>query len=307
MKPFKITQSITNKDDISIKNYFRDISKIPLLTKEEELELGYIIQNNLKKLNNSENLSLQEKRLTEIEINKAVNKLVSANLKFVISVAKQYCNQGLPFIDLVNEGNLGMIQAAKKFDPNKGYKFISYAVWWIRQFIMQAIALKSRTIKTPVNQSASLSKLNNAVNKFEQLNGIKPSYEELSKLTGISVEKINKIYSYNSSCISVDTPFTTEEDSGCLLDVVRNPNCEDSDKNLMDSSLKQDINRVLDKLSPREKVILQMFFGIDCDAMQLDQIAPKFGVTSERIRQIKDKAIEQIIVKYKSILKTYII
>ena len=260
MKPFKITQSITNKDDISIKNYFRDISKIPLLTKEEELELGYIIQNNLKKLNNSENLSLQEKRLTEIEINKAVNKLVSANLKFVISVAKQYCNQGLPFIDLVNEGNLGMIQAAKKFDPNKGYKFISYAVWWIRQFIMQAIALKSRTIKTPVNQSASLSKLNNAVNKFEQLNGIKPSYEELSKLTGISVEKINKIYSYNSSCISVDTPFTTEEDSGCLLDVVRNPNCEDSDKNLMDSSLKQDINRVLDKLSPREKVILQMFF-----------------------------------------------
>lgn len=306
MKSFKIIQSITNKDDISIKNYFKDIAKIPLLTKEEEIKLGTIIQTKYKELE-SEDLTLEEKKSIENEINRAVNKLVSSNLKFVISVAKQYRNQGLPFIDLVNEGNLGMIQAAKKYDPERGFKFISYAVWWIRQSIIQALALKSKTIKTPVNQSASLTRLNNVSAKYEQLNGFKPSYDELSKLTGIPVDKISKIYSYNSTCVSVDTPFTTEEDSGCLLDVVKNPNCDDSDKDLMDSSLKQDIERVLNKLTPRQRVILQMFFGIGCDAMQLDQIAPKFGVTSERIRQIKDGAIKEIITKYKSTLKTYII
>ena len=232
MKSFKIIQSITNKDNVSIKNYLKDISKIPLLTKEKELELGKIIQQGL-----SENATKEEK----IKADKARNKLVGSNLRFVVSVAKQYRNQGLPFVDLINEGNLGMIQAAEKFDWTKGYKFISYAVWWIKQSIIQAIALKSRTIKVPMNQTISLAKLNSESEKFEQLNDRKPSFDELSLLTGVSVDKIIKIYSYNTNCVSVDTSFTTDEDSGCLLDVVKNPNSESSDNNLINDSLKYEI------------------------------------------------------------------
>ena len=294
MKSFKIIQSITNKDDVSIKNYLKDISKIPLLTKEKELELGKIIQQGL-----SENATKEEK----IKADKARNKLVGSNLRFVVSVAKQYRNQGLPFVDLINEGNLGMIQAAEKFDWTKGYKFISYAVWWIRQSIIQAIALKSRTIKVPMNQTISLAKLNSESEKFEQLNDRKPSFNELSLLTGVSVDKIIKIYSYNTNCVSVDTHFTTDEDSGCLLDVVKNPNSESSDNNLINDSLKYEIKLLLNKLTPKQRVVLQMIFGIDCDPMQLDQISIKFGVTSERIRQIKESALKEIHSKYMNYVK----
>lgn len=294
MKSFKIIQSITNKDDISIKNYLKDISKIPLLTKEKELELGKIIQQGL-----SENATKEEK----IKADKARNKLVGSNLRFVVSVAKQYRNQGLPFVDLINEGNLGMIQAAEKFDWTKGYKFISYAVWWIKQSIIQAIALKSRTIKVPMNQTISLAKLNSESEKFEQLNDRKPSFDELSLLTGVSVDKIIKIYSYNTNCVSVDTSFTTDEDSGCLLDVVKNPNSESSDNNLINDSLKYEIKLLLNKLTPKQRVVLQMIFGIDCDPMQLDQISVKFGVTSERIRQIKESALKEIHSKYMNYVK----
>lgn len=294
MKSFKIIQSITNKDDISIKNYLKDISKIPLLTKEKELELGKIIQQGL-----SENATKEEK----IKANKARNKLVGSNLRFVVSVAKQYKNQGLSFVDLINEGNLGMIQAAEKFDWTKGYKFISYAVWWIRQSIIQAIALKSRTIKVPMNQTISLAKLNSESEKFEQLNDRKPSFDELSLLTGVSVDKIIRIYSYNTNCVSVDTRFTTDEDSGCLLDVVKNPNSESSDNNLINDSLKYEIKLLLNKLTPKQRVVLQMIFGIDCDPMQLDQISVKFGVTSERIRQIKESALKEIHSKYMNYVK----
>lgn len=294
MKSFKIIQSITNKDDISIKNYLKDISKIPLLTKEKELELGKIIQQGL-----SENATREEK----IKADKARNKLVVSNLRFVVSVAKQYRNQGLPFVDLINEGNLGMIQAAEKFDWTKGYKFISYAVWWIKQSIIQAIALKSRTIKVPMNQTISLAKLNSESEKFEKLNNRKPSFDELSLLTGVSVDKIIKIYSYNTNCVSVDTSFTTDEDSGCLLDVVKNPNSESSDNNLINDSLKYEIKLLLNKLTPKQRVVLQMIFGIDCDPMQLDQISVKFGVTSERIRQIKESALKEIHSKYMNYVK----
>lgn len=294
MKSFKIIQSITNKDDISIKNYLKDISKIPLLTKEKELELGKIIQQGL-----SENATREEK----IKADKARNKLVGSNLRFVVSVAKQYRNQGLPFVDLINEGNLGMIQAAEKFDWTKGYKFISYAVWWIKQSIIQAIALKSRTIKVPMNQTISLAKLNSESEKFEKLNDRKPSFDELSLLTGVSVDKIIKIYSYNTNCVSVDTSFTTDEDSGCLLDVVKNPNSESSDNNLINDSLKYEIKLLLNKLTPKQRVVLQMIFGIDCDPMQLDQISVKFGVTSERIRQIKESALKEIHSKYMNYVK----
>lgn len=294
MKSFKIIQSITNKDNVSIKNYLKDISKIPLLTKEKELELGKIIQQGL-----SENATKEEK----IKADKARNKLVGSNLRFVVSVAKQYRNQGLPFVDLINEGNLGMIQAAEKFDYTKGYKFISYAVWWIKQSIIQAIALKSRTIKVPMNQTISLAKLNSESEKFEQLNDRKPSFDELSLLTGVSVDKIIKIYSYNTNCVSVDTSFTTDEDSGCLLDVVKNPNSESSDNNLINDSLKYEIKLLLNKLTPKQRVVLQMIFGIDCDPMQLDQISVKFGVTSERIRQIKESALKEIHSKYMNYVK----
>lgn len=294
MKSFKIIQSITNKDNISIKNYLKDISKIPLLTKEKELELGKIIQQGL-----SENATREEK----IKADKARNKLVGSNLRFVVSVAKQYRNQGLPFVDLINEGNLGMIQAAEKFDWTKGYKFISYAVWWIKQSIIQAIALKSRTIKVPMNQTISLAKLNSESEKFEKLNDRKPSFDELSLLTGVSVDKIIKIYSYNTNCVSVDTSFTTDEDSGCLLDVVKNPNSESSDNNLINDSLKYEIKLLLNKLTPKQRVVLQMIFGIDCDPMQLDQISIKFGVTSERIRQIKESALKEIHSKYMNYVK----
>lgn len=294
MKSFKIIQSITNKDDVSIKNYLKDISKIPLLTKEKELELGKIIQQGL-----SENATKEEK----IKADKARNKLVGSNLRFVVSVAKQYRNQGLPFVDLINEGNLGMIQAAEKFDWTKGYKFISYAVWWIKQSIIQAIALKSRTIKVPMNQTISLAKLNSESEKFEQLNDRKPSFDELSLLTGVSVDKIIRIYSYNTNCVSVDTSFTTNEDSGCLLDVVKNPNSESSDNNLINDSLKYEIKLLLNKLTPKQRVVLQMIFGIDCDPMQLDQISVKFGVTSERIRQIKESALKEIHSKYMNYVK----
>ena len=294
MKSFKIIQSITNKDNISIKNYLKDISKIPLLTKEKELELGKIIQQGL-----SENATREEK----IKADKARNKLVGSNLRFVVSVAKQYRNQGLPFVDLINEGNLGMIQADEKFDWTKGYKFISYAVWWIKQSIIQAIALKSRTIKVPMNQTISLAKLNSESEKFEKLNDRKPSFDELSLLTGVSVDKIIKIYSYNTNCVSVDTSFTTDEDSGCLLDVVKNPNSESSDNNLINDSLKYEIKLLLNKLTPKQRVVLQMIFGIDCDPMQLDQIYIKFGVTSERIRQIKESALKEIHSKYMNYVK----
>ena len=302
MKPFKITQSITNKDDISIKNYFRDISKIPLLTKEEELELGYIIQNNLKKLNNSENLSLQEKRLTEIEINKAVNKLVSANLKFVISVAKQYCNQGLPFIDLVNEGNLGMIQAAKKFDPNKGYKFISYAVWWIRQSIMQALSDKSRTIRLPLSQVALYNKVRKATSEFIAKNEREPSLTELEELTGIPEDKILAVINSSSKMISVDSPLK-EEEQGTFVDIIPNQNIPKTDHESMNDSKNKEIQEILKDLNPRSHDIIRMYFGFGCTSLTLEQIADRFGVHSERIRQLKEESLNIIKDKVKKYLK----
>ncbi len=272
MRNFKITKSITNIDDISTKLYLKDINKIPLIDRDEEKIL-------------SKKIKLGDK--------KALDKLVTSNLRFVVSVAKQFRGQGLSFNDLIQEGTYGLIKAGKKFDGSKDIRFISYAVWWIRQAILDALILKSNTIRITNGHNELLRQLKKQTETFEKINGRKPSYGELSELTGLSEESISKTYSYCVNCVSVDTTFDDEEKNS-LVDIISNPNATNADNNLIQDSFKSSIRRVLSKLAPRYKVILQMFFGIDCDPLTLSQIAPKFGITEERVGQLKSKALKEL-------------
>lgn len=281
MRSFKITQSITDRQDASLGMYMKDISKEALISLDEEIELAQRIK--------------QGDRLAE-------DKLIRANLRFVISVAKQYQNKGLSLVDLVQEGNLGLIEAAKRFDESRGFKFISYAVWWIRQSIIHAISDQCRTIRIPMNQVVHMNKINKASEKLEQELGRTPSVEELSLETEIAPDKINLTLSSISKSLSLDTPFK-DEDAGCLLDVIPNENASGADDRLVGESVSSEVEEVLLKLSSREGDILRMVFGLGMMPMTLEEIACRFGLGSERVRQIQHEAIDKIKEKYSNLLR----
>ena len=236
---------------------------------------------------------------------KALDKLVGANLRFVVSVAKQYQNQGLSLPDLIDEGNIGLIKAAKKFDETRGFKFISYAVWWIRQSILQAIAEKSRIVQLPLNQVGAQNKIGKAVAKFEQEHQRKPSPDELAKILDVPADKIRTAMRVTGRQVSVDAPFS-EDESNSLLDVMPNEDTPSTDQTLTQESLAKEVNRVLSLLDPREREILKMFFGIGCQELTLEEIGAKFDLTRERVRQIKEKAIRRLKGQKSELLKSYL-
>ncbi|MFZ4582554.1 MAG: sigma-70 family RNA polymerase sigma factor [Paludibacter sp.] len=273
MRQLKITKSITNRESASLDKYLQEIGREDLITVEEEVELA-------QRIRSGDRIALE--------------KLTRANLRFVVSVAKQYQNQGLSLPDLINEGNLGLIKAAEKFDETRGFKFISYAVWWIRQSILQALAEQSRIVRLPLNQVGSLNKINKAFSKFEQENERRPSPEELAEQLDIPVEKITDTMKVSGRHISVDAPFVEGEDNS-LLDVMINDDSPNADRALINESLSKEIERVLaNTLSDREKDIVKKFFGIGVTEMTLEEIGDEFGLTRERVRQIKEKAIRKL-------------
>ena len=272
MRQLKITKSITNRESASLDKYLQEIGKEELITVEEEVELAQRIKNGDQR---------------------ALEKLTRANLRFVVSVAKQYQNQGLSLPDLINEGNLGLIKAAEKFDETRGFKFISYAVWWIRQSILQALAEQSRIVRLPLNQVGSLNKINKAFAKFEQENERKPTSEELGKQLDLPSEKVSDTLRVSGRHVSVDAPFVTGEENS-LLDVLENSDSPSADNGLIDESLGREIARALATLTERERDIIRYFFGISCQEMTLEEIGDKFGLTRERVRQIKEKAIRRM-------------
>lgn len=278
MKSFKITQSITDRKDASLGIYFKDVSKLSMITPEKEVELT--------------------KRI-KLGDNAAANELVTANLRFVISVAKQYQNKGLDLVDLIQEGNIGMLEAARKFDETRGYRFISYAVWWIRQAIMRAISEQCRTVRVPMSQIVNMGKINKMSEKFEQKNGRSPSMEEIEEGTNFNRKKINLSLASTYRSVSLESPFK-DEDVSCLLDVLPNDNSESTDTPALKSDLVIEIERILSKLSYREQDVLRMSFGIGVQAMSNDEIANRFGIGGERVRQIQHNAINRIRNKYKN-------
>ena len=278
MKSFKITQSITDRKDASLGIYFKDVSKLSMITPEKEVEL-------------TKRIKLGDKA--------AANELVTANLRFVISVAKQYQNKGLDLVDLIQEGNIGMLEAAYKFDETRGYRFISYAVWWIRQSIMRAISEQCRTVRVPMSQIVNMSKINKMSEKFEQNNGRAPSMEEIEEETNLNRKKINMSLASTYRSVSLESPLR-DEDVSCLLDVLPNDNSESTDTTTLKSDLIIGIERILSKLSYREQDVLRMSFGIGVQAMSNDEIASRFGIGGERVRQIQHSAINHIKNKYKN-------
>lgn len=232
----------------------------------------------------------------------AVNELVKANLRFVISVAKQYQNKGLPLVDLIQEGMLGLCQAARKYDESRGFRFISYAVWWIRQAITRAISDQCRTVRVPMSQVICMSKINKVSDKFEQENGRKPSAEEIELKTNLDASKINLTLSSVNRAISLDMPFK-DENAGCLLDIIPNNNAEDADNSSVQESTSKEIEEVLSNLSYRERDVIRMSFGLGMSPMQNEEIANRFGIGCERVRQIQHEALENIKLNYSNILK----
>ena len=285
MRQLKITKSITNRESASLDKYLQEIGKEDLITVEEEVELAQRIRKGDQK---------------------ALEKLTRANLRFVVSVAKQYQNQGLSLPDLINEGNLGLIKAAEKFDETRGFKFISYAVWWIRQSILQALAEQSRIVRLPLNQVGSLNKINKAFSRFEQENERRPSPEELADSLDLPAEKVADTLRVSGRHISVDAPFVEGEDNS-LLDVLVNDDSPIADRTLINESLSTEVERALSTLSERERDIIKLFFGINTQEMTLEEIGEKFGLTRERVRQIKEKAIRRLRHSSRSkLLKTYL-
>ncbi|MBR7026514.1 MAG: sigma-70 family RNA polymerase sigma factor [Bacteroidales bacterium] len=285
MRQLKITKSITNRESASLDKYLQEIGREEQITVEEEVELAQRIKKGDQE---------------------ALEKLTRANLRFVVSVAKQYQNQGLSLPDLINEGNLGLIKAAEKFDETRGFKFISYAVWWIRQSILQALAEQSRIVRLPLNQVGSLNKINKALSKFEQENERMPSSDELAEILGIPREKINDTLRVSGRHVSVDAPFVDGEDNS-LLDVLVNNDSPNADRGLVNESLNKEIERALSTLTERERDIVRYFFGIGCQEMTLEEIGEHFGLTRERVRQIKEKAIRRLRHSARSkLLKSYL-
>ena len=279
MRQLKISKSITNRESASLDKYLQEIGHEDLLTVDEEVELAQKIRKGDRK---------------------ALEKLTRANLRFVVSVAKQYQNQGLSLPDLINEGNLGLIKAAEKFDETRGFKFISYAVWWIRQSILQAIAEQSRIVRLPLNQVGSVSKINRVLNKFEQEHERRPSVDEIAEKVDLPEEKIIDAMKVNGRHISVDAPFVEGEDNS-LLDIMVNDDAPMADRSLVMESLRDEL------LNERERNIIECFFGIGQPEMTLEEIGERFGLTRERVRQIKEKAIRRLRHNTKSkMLKSYL-
>ncbi|MCL2097592.1 MAG: RNA polymerase sigma factor RpoD/SigA [Bacteroidales bacterium] len=272
MRQLKITKSITNRESASLDKYLQEIGREELISVEEEVELAQRIRRGDQE---------------------ALEKLTRANLRFVVSVAKQYQNQGLSLPDLINEGNLGLIKAAEKFDETRGFKFISYAVWWIRQSILQALAEQSRIVRLPLNQVGSLNKINKALAKFEQEHERTPSPEELANILEIPREKISDTLRVSGRHVSVDAPFVDGEDNS-LLDVLVNSDSPNADRGLINESLSREIDRALSTLTERERDIVKYFFGIGSQEMTLEEIGEHFGLTRERVRQIKEKAVRRL-------------
>ena len=272
MRQLKITKSITNRESESLEKYLQEIGREDMISIEEEVELAQRIRKGDRK---------------------ALERLTKANLRFVVSVAKQYQNQGLSLPDLINEGNFGLIKAAEKFDETRGFKFISYAVWWIRQSILQAIAEQSRIVRLPLNQVGSVNKINRMLSKFEQENERRPSIEEISQVINLPEEKVDEAMSANTRHVSVDAPFI-EGDEGSLLDVLINESSPMADRQLVIESLQSEIKQALQILNDRERNVIEAFFGINGPEMTLEEIGEKFELTRERVRQIKEKAIRRL-------------
>ena len=285
MRQLKITKSITNRESEALEKYLSEIGKEELLSADEEVELAQRIRKGDKK---------------------ALERLTKANLRFVVSVAKQYQNQGLSLPDLINEGNVGLIKAAEKYDETRGFKFISYAVWWIRQSILQALAEQSRIVRLPLNQLGSMSKINRMLSKFEQENERRPSVDEISEVIDIPEEKVDEAINVSGRQVSVDAPFVDGEDNS-LLDVLVNNDAPLADRQLLVESLQAEIKEALKILTFRERNIITAFYGIGQPEMTLEEIGSKYGLTRERVRQIKEKAIRRLRGNTKNkILKAYL-
>lgn len=283
MQQLKISQAPTNRDPL-LNRYLQEIGREELLTVDEEVELAQRIRQG---------------------DTAAVDRLVRANLRFVVSVAKQYQNQGLELMDLISEGNVGLQKAAQKFDETRGFKFISYAVWWIRQSILQALAEQSRIVRLPLNQVGSINKIRKVLNKFEQENQRAPSVDELAKELDVAPEKIAETMKVSGRQVSVDAPFQEGEDNS-LLDVLTNNDSPATDEGLNRDSLSTEVERALMQLHDRERQILKLFFGIGCQEMTLEEIGVKFDLTRERVRQIKEKAIRRLKGSKSELLKSYL-
>ncbi len=286
MRQLKITHSITNRDIKSLDKYLQDICSEELLTPEQEVQLAQRIKQGDQA---------------------ALERLTKANLRFVVSVAKQYQNQGLSLPDLINEGNVGLIKAAKRFDETRGFKFISYAVWWIRQSILQAIAENSRIVRLPSNQLGALNKLKKEISKLEQQLERPPSEEELAEMLDIPEDKIKAIMGISGRHVSIDAPLASDEDVN-FVDVLPNEDTPPTDDKLMQESLSQEIERSLSTLTEYEREVIKMYFGIGLPhPLSLDEIAMKFNLTRERVRQIKEKGIKRLKTSSKSKhLKAYL-
>ncbi|HET8839255.1 MAG TPA: RNA polymerase sigma factor RpoD/SigA [Flavobacteriaceae bacterium] len=273
MRQLKITKQVTNRESVSLDKYLQDIGKVDLITAEEEVELAQRIRQGDQK---------------------ALEKLTTANLRFVVSVAKQYQNQGLKLPDLINEGNVGLVKAAKRFDETRGFKFISYAVWWIRQSILQALAEQSRVVRLPLNKIGSINKINKAFSHLEQINQRPPTAEEIAKELDMSVYVVQQSLKNSGRHVSMDAPLKEGETSS-LYDVVRSGESPDPDADLMRDSLNQEINTVLDTLTKREADVIRLFYGLESGPpMTLEEIGETFGLTRERVRQIREKGIRRL-------------
>ncbi len=272
MRQLKITKSITNRESASLDKYLQEIGRLQMISIDEEVELA------------------QASRKGDAM---ALHRFVNANLRFVVSVAKQYQNQGLSLPDLINEGNLGLIKAAEKFDETRGFKFISYAVWWIRQSILQAIAEQSRIVRLPLNQVGSVNKINRILNKFEQEHERRPNVDEIADQIDLPEDKIVEAMKVNGKHISVDAPIMEGADSS-LLDVLPNTESPMADNELVMESLREEVASALNVLNERERNIIECFYGINQREMTLEEIGDKFGLTRERVRQIKEKALRRL-------------
>ena len=273
MRQLKITKQVTNRETASLDKYLQEIGRVDLITAEEEVELAQKIKAGDEK---------------------ALDKMTKANLRFVVSVAKQYQNQGLTLPDLINEGNLGLIKAAKRFDETRGFKFISYAVWWIRQSVLQALAEHSRIVRLPLNRVGTISKINKASEKLEQVFERAPRADELGKQLEMKSTEINEAQRISRRHHSLDTPFS-DEDSNCLLDVISDSKTDEPDRELELTSLEEEVKASLTSLKEREQEVIKMYFGINREyALTLNEIGEEFGLTRERVRQIKEKAIRRL-------------
>ncbi|MBL7754369.1 MAG: RNA polymerase sigma factor RpoD/SigA [Chitinophagaceae bacterium] len=288
MRQLKIATQITNRDSQAVEKYLQDISRIPMITAEEETVLAQKIRSNDPSVSRP-----------------ALEKMVKSNLRFVVSVAKQYQHQGLTLSDLINEGNLGLIKAAQRFDETKGFKFISYAVWWIRQSILQALAEQGRLVRLPQNKIGTYNKANKAMMAFEQENEREPSVEELAMILDMSETEISNIFVTNTRHTSLDAPVHEAEDVS-MGDLLTGSN--DTDDSVIQDSLREEIRRILKSLSPRESEIVSAYFGLDGnDGPTIEQIGEKYDLTKERIRQIKERAIKRLQkARYSKSLKSYL-